>query len=85
VEFFHNKEIKMKYWCYNEYDPDSPKADEYGGYVVTLCEDEILKHYYPYWSGEMIKKFGQEEFDKTYCKLDCIDDWVVVNWAWESK
>ena len=44
-----------------------------------------MENYYPYWSKAMIKKYGQEEFDKTYCKLDCIDDWVVVNWAWESK
>ena len=83
MECFQNKEIKMKYWCYNEYDPNNSKANS--GYVVTLSEDEILENYYPYWSERMIKKFGQEEFDKTYCKLDCIDDWVVVNWAWESK
>ena len=83
MEFFHNKEIKMKYWCYAVYDPNNSKADS--GYVETLSEDEILENYYPYWSAAMIKKYGQEEFDKTYCKLDCIDDWAVVNWAWESK
>lgn len=74
----------MKYWSFAEYDPDSPLADSDGGYIVTLSEEEILEQYYPYWSAAMIKKFGQEEFDKTYSKMDCIDNWVVVNWAWES-
>ena len=74
----------MKYWCTTVYDRWHPNADSDGGHIETLSEDEILEEYYPYWSGKMIRKYGQEEFDKTYCKLDCIDDWVVVNWAWES-
>ena len=31
----------------------------------------------------MIKKFGQEEFDKTWSKKDCLEDWIVVHWAVE--
>ena len=75
----------MKYWCYNEYDPESPLADSGGGYVVILSEQDILDQYYPYWSGRMIEKYGQEEFDKTWSKKECIEDWVIVNWAWESN
>jgi hypothetical protein len=32
----------------------------------------------------MVSKFGKEAVDAGYCKDDCIDDWVIVNWAWES-
>lgn len=75
----------MKHYSYNEYDPESPMADETGGYVVTLSEEEILKQYWPYWYKKMCEKFGKEHVDENYCPLDCIDDWIVVNWAWESK
>ena len=53
--------------------------------VETLSEDEIIAQYYPYWSSRMIEKYGQKEFDKTWSKKECIEDWVVVHWAWESK
>ena len=75
----------MKYWSYNEYDPDSPLADETGGYVVTLSEEEILKNYWPWWYGKMCEKFGEEYVNKNYSVQDCIEDWCIVNWAWESK
>lgn len=69
----------MKYWCIGY-------PDENGNDVVeTLSEDEILEQYYDYWSTQMIKKFGQEVFEKDWCKQDCIDDWVHIHWAWESK
>lgn len=68
----------MKYWSYNELEDDGSNL------VVTLSEDEILNQFYTYWSSRMIKKFGQEAFDRDWSKQDCIDDWVVVNWAWES-
>jgi len=74
----------MKYYSYNEYDPESPMADEKGGYVVTKSEAEILREYWPYWYDRMCKKFGQEEVDAKFSKQDCIDDWIIVNWAWES-
>lgn len=75
----------MKYYSYNEYDPDSPLADHTGGYVVTLSEEEILNQYWDYWYGRMCQKFGKDEVDDIYNKQDCIDDWVVVHWAWEVK
>lgn len=69
----------MKYWSMLY--PDENDNDV----VETLSEDEIIAQYYPYWSGRMIEKYGQEEFDKTWSKKECIEDWVVVHWAWESK
>jgi len=69
----------MKYWSMSYPDDDGNDM------VETLSEDEIIAQYYPYWSGRMIEKYGQEEFDKTWSKKECIEDWVVVHWAWESK
>jgi hypothetical protein len=69
----------MKYWSIN-YPGDSGED-----IVETLSEKEILEQYYPYWSGKMIEKYGQKEFEKTWSKQECIEDWVVVHWAWESE
>lgn len=68
----------MRYFSYNEYSED-------GGYVETLSEEEIRREYYPYWYARMCKKFGQKRVDENYSFEDCLDDWMVVNWAWESK
>lgn len=38
-----------------------------------------------YWYNKMCQKFGKEHVDANYTKQDCIDDWVVVHWAWESN
>ena len=70
----------MRYWCYNEYTED-PDANP----VVTKSEAEILHEYWPHWYGQMCKKFGKEHVDENYSFHDCLDDWIVVNWAWESK
>jgi hypothetical protein len=75
----------MRYYCYNEYDPESPLADETGGYVVTKSEYDIRSDYWPYWYKRMCDKFGQDYVDKNYCFEDCLEDWIVINWAWESK
>jgi len=75
----------MKYYSYNEYDPESPMADELGGYVVTMSEEEILKEYWPYWYERMCENFGKNFVDEIYSPADCIDDWCIVHWAWESK
>lgn len=75
----------MRYYSYQEYDPKSPLADEQGGYVVTKSEEEIRKEYWPYWYNRMCNKFGKDQVDAKFCFEDCLDDWVVVNWAWEVK
>ena len=33
----------------------------------------------------MCEKFGKEHVDEHYSPQDCIDDWVIVHWAQESK
>ena len=73
----------MRYFSYNEYDPDSPMADDSGGYVETITDDEIRREYYPFWYEKMCKKFGKEHVDANYNFDDCLDDWMVVHWAWE--
>jgi hypothetical protein len=50
-----------------------------------MSEDEILHHYWPHWYQKMCAKFGKEHVDENYGFHDCLDDWIVVNWAWESK
>lgn len=66
----------MRYWSYNE-----PAGT--GSIVVTMSEDEILDQYWNWWYSKMCEKFGREVVDNNYTKQDCIDDWVVVHWAWE--
>lgn len=73
----------MKYYSYNEYDPESPFADETGGYVITLSEEDIIKQYWDYWYGAMCRKFGKEHVDNTYSKQECIEDFCIIHWAWE--
>ncbi len=70
----------VRYFCYNEY-VDDPNINS----VVTVSEEDVRRDYYPYWYDKMCKKFGKEVVDRDYCFEDCLDDWIVVNWAWESK
>lgn len=74
----------MRYFCYNEYYED-PSTDKLGNYVVTKSEEEIRQEFYPYWYDRMCHKYGKEHVDATYSFEDCLDDWIIVNWAWESK
>jgi hypothetical protein len=71
----------MRYYSYNEYKTD-PSVDPY---VETVSEEYIRKTYYPYWHGKMCEKYGKDHVDNTYSFEDCLDDWIVVNWAWEVK
>ena len=75
----------MRYFSYNELDPESQSIDGDKGYVVTLSEKEILEQFYPSWYGSMCKKYGQAVVDATYSFEDCLDDWKSMYWAWESK
>lgn len=69
----------MRYYSFNEQD------DKGNDVVQTMSEDEIREEYYPYWKERMIKKYGEEEFKKNWSFEECLEDWVVVNWAWEVK
>lgn len=69
----------MKYWC-------TAYPDENGKDVVeVLSEDEIIAQFWDHWYGRMCAKFGKEHVDANYSRRDCIDDWVVVHWAWEAE
>ena len=66
----------MRYFSYHDYGEDG---------VTTLSEEEIRESYYPYWYQLVCKKYGKEYTDATYSFEDCLDDWLVVNLAWESN
>jgi len=69
----------MRYYSYNE------MTDDGGNEVITLSEEEIKETYYPYWYGKMCEKIVKKKVDETYTFEDRLDDWIVVNWAWESN
>ena len=46
----------------------------------TFSEYQILQSYFDYWYGQM-RKVGK--LDEINIK-NCIDDWVVGHWAWET-
>lgn len=68
----------MRYFSYDE-----PNEDFTNNTVVTKSEEEIRKEYYPLWHERMCKRFGKEVVDRDYSFEDCLQDWIVVNWAWE--
>ena len=67
----------MRTFAYNDItgEPDAP-----GHETVVITEAEILDRYYPYWSAHMLKRGG---LSPRITPANCIDDFVVVNWAWE--
>jgi len=73
----------MKYYSYNKYSYNV--HGDVDSCVSILSEAEIIKEYWDYWQERMIAKFGKEHFEANYSEKDCIDDWVVVNWAWETN
>jgi len=71
----------MRYWTIVTPDNDEASTPIY----ETLSEDDILEQYWDYWSSKMIAKYGEETFFKNWSTQDCIDDWTILHWAWESK
>lgn len=69
----------MRYWSVSYPDENGNDITE------TLSEEDIRKEYWLYWYGKMCEKFGKEFVDKTYSFEDCLEDWIIVNWAVESK
>ena len=60
--------------------------DEHNNAIYeTFSEDEIIAQYWNYWYGRMCAKFGKEHVDTNYSRRECIEDWCIVHWAWESK
>ena len=70
-----------KYYTFVE--PAGP--DDFTPVYITMSEEEIISEYWNYWYGQMCKKFGKKFVDTYYSKVDCIEDWVVVHWAWEAE
>lgn len=70
---------EFKTWTYEEYDPNGLHNDE-----VIKTEKEILEEYFLYWFDAVIESRGIEYLKELKIQ-DCIDDWVVVNWAHEVK
>lgn len=70
----------MRYYCFDTWKTD-PAVDSY---VEVMSEQEILDEYYDHWYDAMVSKFGKEIVDANYCVDDCIDDWCIINYAWES-
>lgn len=70
----------MKVYLCADYD----KFFNYGVHdVVRITDQQILYEYWNFWSERMIKKFGDDSELITHD--NCIDDWIVVHWAWEEK
>jgi hypothetical protein len=71
----------MRYYCYNDYKTD-PSVDSY---VEVKSEEDIRREYWPYWYKKMCEKYEQSYVDENFNFEDCLTDWIVVNWAWESS
>ena len=71
----------MRYFSYNEY-KTKPGIDDY---VETKSEEDIRREYWPYLYKKMCAKYEQSYVDKNYSFEDCLEDWVIVYWAWEIK
>lgn len=70
----------MRYYCYYDYSENSNTNT-----VLTISEEDIRRDYYPYWYEQMCKKYGDEVVAKNCTFQDCLEDWIAVYWAWESK
>jgi hypothetical protein len=73
----------MRYFCYDELQADENGEEQ--SIVKVYSEEEVIANYWDTWYNAMCKKFGKEIVDKEYVKEDCIQDWIVIHWAWESE
>ena len=46
--------------------------------------EQIMDHYWNYWYSKMCSRFGRFHVDENYSFEDCLEDWIVVNWAWRK-
>jgi hypothetical protein len=71
----------MRFYCVNE-----PNFDREGNIISNdvrvYSEQEIIDEYWDYWCKMMKELHGEKV---TLIRGDCIEDWIAVNWAWESK
>ena len=66
----------MRTYLFNDWDENDNHV------IREITEDEILEDYWNYWNERMVKKFGYGH--ELITKDNCINDWIVVNWAWEK-
>lgn len=65
----------MRTWRFNT-------MDEHGNPITNdITDAEILETYGPWWRGAM----ERAEKHGFISDENCIDDFVVVHWAWEVK
>ena len=70
----------MRYFCYNSvYD-----IEQNGAEIVTVSEQEIRDQEWYAWQRRKSWKEGTDYVNETYCFQDCLDEWIIVNKAWES-
>lgn len=48
---------------------------------VVMSEAEILATMFDYWSKKM-KEIGKSD---EVSEVNCVDDWIVVHWAYKEK
>lgn len=53
--------------------------DDQQGYECIVSEKEIEESYFPYWKSKMLK-VGKEDLISFE---NCLEDWIIVNWAKE--
>jgi hypothetical protein len=70
----------MKTYQYNELGRTLIEG-EIENVVMTFTENDIIRDYFPYWA-DCMEKVGK--FDQISIK-NCIEDWIMLNWAWEVK
>jgi hypothetical protein len=66
----------MRIYKYNEYEDQEP---------TIITEQQIRSEFWPEWYERMCRKFGKSEVDQKFTFEDCLQDWIIVNWAWEVK
>ena len=64
----------MRYFSYYEW-------DENRKWVETVSEEQILDWDWRDWVREQRRKANPKELTKE----NCINDWVILNSAWENK
>lgn len=67
----------MKSYAYNELALIDGKEAHL---VITKTEQQVLNMYWPYWSSAMLAHGG---LSPRITEQNCIEDFVIVNWAWE--
>jgi hypothetical protein len=66
----------MRIYKYNEYEDQEP---------TLITEQQIKSEFWPHWYERMCRKFGKSEVDAKFTFEDCLQDWIITNWAWEVK